>query len=93
MEPIGVGFGIDRIELKQLEKSLLAASVIRPSLRDIDLKVVELSALVAVLERHCIRQQFLEGLKIVCRILNCLEALKQKTQSEEVAFEDCKSIK
>ncbi|WKD51457.1 hypothetical protein [Microbulbifer spongiae] len=92
LEPIGVGFEIDRIGLDQLERSLLAASVIRPSLSDVDLKAVELSALVAVLEQHCIRQQFLEGLKIVCRILNCLEILEQKTTNKEVAIESCKLV-
>lgn len=83
LEPVGakwpVGTEVRKSggELERLEKQLKAAAEMRPALIEVRVEQAKLAALASALEERCQRQQISDGLELVGRILDCLEALTE----------------
>ncbi|WP_237055941.1 hypothetical protein [Microbulbifer sediminum] len=83
LEPVGAGFGVGQREISQIEKALHAAAKDRPSLKNIDAKVVELVALVSALDERYGKHQLNEALDLLGPILERLDVLNFGLPLEE----------
>lgn len=75
--PIGTGTHGAGDELDRLVQQLRAVSEIRPALAEVRAERVELAALASALEERCLQQRFDDGLELVGRILERLDALAE----------------
>lgn len=85
LEPVGSGFGVGEKDILQIGKTLRDAASFRPELRGVDIKGVELVALLTALEERCTRHQLNEALELIGPILERLETLSPEAISKKVA--------
>lgn len=81
LEPIGANWPIQSSQLDKLSDALDEAKITRHTLRNVRVEDVRLSALMYALEKLCARQDFIASLRLIPRILQCLESSPEPTMS------------
>lgn len=81
--PVGAGVNKKKDQVAHLTEVLEEASKVRPSLGMVPIEAVELSALCSALEDYCLKLQLVEGIELVGRILERLDALSSLKSAEE----------
>jgi hypothetical protein len=74
IEPLGAGWGESPKQLEMLGRAIKQAAAVRPGLADVPVVHAELASLAYALESRCARQQFVEALALLDRILERLDA-------------------
>ncbi|MCW8127952.1 hypothetical protein [Microbulbifer halophilus] len=84
LEPVGSGWPVrtgawrSKDQLYKLSDALQVAAGTRSSLAGVRVELAELAALLAALEERCLRQQFINGLEIVDRIMKLIDSFAEQ---------------
>ncbi|UYG01949.1 hypothetical protein OCT51_12110 [Halomonas sp. LR3S48] len=81
LEPVGAGWPTQPEDLVRLSNSLKEAIEKRQALCDVHVEDVSIAALMYALEKLYIRQDFIGALRLIPRILQCLEATPEASKA------------
>ncbi|WP_413616479.1 hypothetical protein MRB56_09880 [Halomonas cupida] len=83
LEPVGAGWSVEPEQLDQLDSAIQEAQEKRAIFKDVSIDDAKLAAFLFEVERLCRRQQFIQALRLIPVILECLEGEPEKTPLAE----------